>query len=198
VPGDLPDGQRLPERNSPRNQIFTNFAQRNDLPHHGQALPRHGNGNFPHGNRHFLYGKAHRVVAEPSAVKETTSAVKEMLSGDSETADSATEMPISSTEKAISVEHPGIVRRLSGASDRETVDSLPEAGVCSTETSGPISDPRANGAQGEKTAVEGWGAEPVVPPRIRPRHPQPSTAVNAFRISEPIGCASGKFCPHRA
>jgi hypothetical protein len=99
--------------------------------------------------------------------------VKEMLSGDSETADSATEMPISSTEKAISVEHPGIVRRLSGASDRETVDSLPEAGVCSTETSGPISDPRANGAQGEKTAVEGWRAEPVVPPRIRPRHPQP-------------------------
>jgi hypothetical protein len=29
----------------------------------------------------------------------------------------------------------------------------------------------------KNTASEGWGAEPVVPPRIRPSHPQPSNAV---------------------
>ena len=37
----------------------------------------------------------------------------------------------------------------------------------------------------ESTASEGWGAEPVVPPRIRPSHPQPSNAVLTGFSSNP-------------
>jgi hypothetical protein len=47
----------------------------------------------------------------------------------------------------------------------------------------------------KRTAVEGWGAGPSFPPDRRPSHPQPSTAVNAFRIPEAIGCSSPKFRP---
>ena len=180
----MPDAQRLPERNSRCNQIFIDFSQSRDLPLHGEALPLHSNGHCSQGNGHFRTEMPSAVRAEPSALKTEPAAVKETPSAVKTEPSAVKTKAIVFKTKAFAVEHPAPARRLLSHSIRENPAPGPETGFsqCSTDPALPCRHPamRTEPSPHKKTAVEGWGAESVVPPRIRPSHPQPSTAVRGL------------------